>query len=98
MSNVDLKALVAQMTLEEKVDQLFQLASIFYVKEKAEITGPINHFGLDDESIARVGTMLGGVGAAKAIEIQKKHIEGDSGRHTRKQTDRQCVVGKPTYF
>ena len=63
MSNVDLRALVAQMNLAEKVDQLVQLSSIFYVKEKAEITGPINHFGLDDESIARVGTMLGGVGA-----------------------------------
>ena len=73
----DLGALVAQMTLQEKADQLVQLASIFYVKEKAEITGPINHFGLDDESIARVGTMLGGVGAETAIKIQKKHMEED---------------------
>lgn len=80
MAKIDLRALVEQMTLEEKVDQLVQLSSIFYVKEKAEITGPIDHFGLDDESIARVGTMLGGVGAKKAIEIQKTHIEGDRNR------------------
>lgn len=73
----DLKALLDQMTLQEKADQLLQLASVFYVKEKAEITGPINHFGLDDESMARVGTMLGGVGAETAIRIQKKHIEED---------------------
>lgn len=77
MSNIDLRALVEQMTLQEKADQLFQLSSIFYVKDKAEITGPINHFGLDDESISRVGTMLGGVGAEKAIQIQNEHMESD---------------------
>lgn len=77
MSNVDICALVAQMTLEEKVDQLFQLSSVFYVKDKAEITGPINHFGIDDETMPRIGTMLGGVGAEKAIQIQKEHMESD---------------------
>ena len=77
MSKIDLRALVAQMTLQEKADQLFQLSSIFYVKDKAEITGPINHFGLDDESIARVGTMLGGVGAEMAIKIQNDHLAAD---------------------
>lgn len=30
MSNIDLKALVSQMTLQEKVDQLFQLTGNFF--------------------------------------------------------------------
>jgi len=74
---IDLKKLVSQMTLQEKADQLFQLANIFYVKDKAEITGPVNHFGLDDESFKRIGTVLGGLGAETAIKIQNEHLEAD---------------------
>lgn len=77
MKKTNLKKLLAQMTLEEKVDQLLQLASMFYTKNKTEITGPINHFGLDDESLTRVGSLLGTMHASDVIAIQKKHLEED---------------------
>lgn len=77
MSNVDLRALLAQMTLEEKADQLFQVAGSYYFANKAEITGPLNHLGLDDESMKRVGTVLGLRGAEYCIRLQQEHLAAD---------------------
>ena len=77
MSNIDLKALVSQMTLQEKVDQLFQLTGSFFLSAQADITGPMGFFGLDEESLKSIGTVLGSGGAEKIIEIQKKHLSED---------------------
>ncbi len=75
--NIDLKALISRMTLEEKADQLFQVAGFYYFANKAEITGPLNHLGLDDESMKRVGTVLGLRGAEACIKLQSDHLAAD---------------------
>ena len=75
--NVDFKALIAKMTIEEKADQLFQLAASFFIKDRAEITGPLNNFGLDEEGMKRIGTVLGFTDAESVIKTQNKHLEED---------------------
>ena len=65
------------MTLEEKVDQLFQLTSNFIVSNPADITGPMTFFGLDEESLKHIGTVLGLTGAEKVIQTQDKHLSED---------------------
>ena len=77
MSNIDLKALVSQMTLEEKVDQLFQLTGDFLTSDPADITGPLTFFGLDEEALKSIGTVLGSTGAEKIIKMQDKHLSED---------------------
>ena len=77
MSNIDLKALVAQMTLQEKVDQLFQLTGDFIISNLADITGPLTFFGLDEETLKGIGTVLGSTGAETVIKMQDKHLMED---------------------
>ena len=77
MSNIDLKALVSQMTLQEKADQLFQLTGNFFLASQADITGPMTFFGLDEENLKNIGTILGTGGAETVIRIQEKHLSED---------------------
>jgi beta-glucosidase len=77
MSNIDLKALVSQMTLQEKADQLFQLTGNFFLAAQADITGPMTFFGLDEENLKNIGTILGTGGAETVIRIQEKHLSED---------------------
>lgn len=75
--NVDLKALLAQMTLQEKVDQLFQLGAYFMEADEAEITGPLNHLGLDAQGKRLVGSILSASSVTSVIKMQKEHLEQD---------------------
>ncbi len=72
----DLKALVAQMTVEEKVGQLIQLSSDFF-GTGAELTGPAQQRGLTDEQLATIGSCIGGKNATVLREIQDKHLATD---------------------
>ena len=65
------------MTLQEKVDQLFQLTGDFIVSNPADITGPLTFFGLDEESLKHIGTVLGVTGAEKVRKTQDKHLSED---------------------
>lgn len=73
----DLDALLAQMTLEEKVGQMAQYSGHLLIKTDAEITGPMAALKLSREDLGRIGSVLSFKNAAEVIEIQQQHLEAD---------------------
>lgn len=74
---MDERELLNKMTLEEKIDQLIQLATFFYDGAEAEgkITGPMADLGISKETIHNSGSVLGASGAKDVISIQKEHLK-----------------------
>lgn len=76
-SNVDLKNLLSQMTLDEKIGQLIQLNANFFGDSAAEITGPAQKFGMDPEHVKYIGSALNFHGVEEMMAIQDKHMAED---------------------
>ena len=74
MTEKELKALLADMTLEEKVDQMNQVAAGMF---SGDITamGPMAAKLYPPEVLARTGSVLGGMGAEALKKLQKEQIE-----------------------
>ncbi|MFI8688055.1 glycoside hydrolase family 3 N-terminal domain-containing protein [Rossellomorea sp. NPDC077527] len=72
-----LLSLLNQMTLDEKIAQLMQLATPFFkgAKEQGQITGPMAEMGVTDDIIQNSGSVLGASGAQEIINIQLTHME-----------------------
>ena len=62
------------MTVEEKVGQLVQLNAALIGKSTAEITGPLQKLGIDDQMLKEVGSTLNFHGVEEMKEIQDKHM------------------------
>ncbi|MHA0856808.1 glycoside hydrolase family 3 N-terminal domain-containing protein [Paenibacillus sp. CMAA1364] len=78
MENIELKELLEQMTLEEKIAQMLQLVvSYFVADDSGQITGPMESLGINDNTVNQVGSALGLGGAAKVIEVQQTHLKND---------------------
>lgn len=77
MEQKQLIDLLEQMTLDEKVGQLLQLAAEFYSEKAEEKTGPMTDLGLTHEDINNAGTTLGISGAKEAIRVQKAYMENN---------------------
>ncbi len=73
MKAEDLKALLDDMSMEEKIMQLVQLPGWEYEKDAA-VTG-IAEGGVSEKAKQLAGSTLGLYGADKIMEIQKKYIE-----------------------
>ncbi|TDL31748.1 beta-glucosidase [Jeotgalibacillus sp. S-D1] len=69
--------LLADMTLQEKISQLVQLAGPFFKgsTETGHITGPMAEMPITENHIINAGSVLGVSGAAEVRSIQKKHLE-----------------------
>lgn len=72
----NLKSLVDQMTLEEKIGQLIQLSSVFFGTD-SELTGPAQSWGLSEEQLSRIGSCIGGTNAATIRKMQEEHLKQD---------------------
>lgn len=66
--------LLNELTLEEKIDQLLQLAAAFYSDKAEEKTGPMTELGLTEDNINNAGTTLGIAGAKEAKRVQKTYM------------------------
>ncbi|MFB1051007.1 beta-glucosidase BglX [Paraliobacillus sp. JSM ZJ581] len=77
MTDVRVTKLLEKMTLDEKIDQLMQLAAFFYdgASSDGEITGPMEDLGISKQTIHNSGSVLGGSGAKEVISIQKEHLK-----------------------
>lgn len=75
----DLEALVAQMTLEEKVGQMIQLSSDMFGTD-SELTGPAQAWGINKEQLSTIGSCIGGKDAATIRRIQEAHLAADRNR------------------
>lgn len=76
MKQEDLKALLADMSLQEKIDQMLQIMGGFYIDDvRAVLTGPKFELGITDDDINMAGSILGTYGAEQLMDIQKKYME-----------------------
>ncbi|WP_064094060.1 glycoside hydrolase family 3 N-terminal domain-containing protein [Rossellomorea aquimaris] len=77
MNENKLTVLLGQMTLDEKIAQLTQLATPFFkgASDQGQITGPMVNMGIDEEVVMNSGSVLGASGAKEIINIQRTHIE-----------------------
>ncbi|ARI76490.1 beta-glucosidase BglX [Halobacillus mangrovi] len=77
MTDVNLTHLLEQMTIEEKVGQLVQLATPFFkgATDRGEITGPMVQMNISEEDIKQTGSVLGASGAKETTNIQRVHME-----------------------
>ena len=71
MTEQQLKDLLADMSLEEKIGQMVQLTANFYGTDTL-ITGPMGSVKIEPEEMKLCGTILGTSGAAKLKLIQDK--------------------------
>lgn len=77
MMSHQLNAIIQNMTLDEKIGQLLQLATPFFkgASNRGEITGPMAEMGITDEDLHNCGSVLGASGAEEVINIQKAHLK-----------------------
>jgi len=73
----DLQQILREMTLDEKIAQLIQLAVPFYegAKDGGLITGPMASLGIDETTVHNSGSVLGMAGAQEVINVQQTHLE-----------------------
>ncbi len=75
---MDLHKLISQMTVEEKLGQMFQLVSFGYLSDKkTKETGAEGGLVVTHDEIAALGSVLNFYDAADVIRIQKQHLEND---------------------
>lgn len=74
MTEQKLQELLQDMTLEEKVNQMLQLAGGFFTGDMMAM-GPMAEKGFTQENVARAGSVLGALGAEKLKKIQKEFME-----------------------
>ncbi|MEH7886675.1 glycoside hydrolase family 3 N-terminal domain-containing protein [Bacillus sp. JJ1609] len=78
MNSQKLTSLLKEMTLDEKIAQLLQLATPFFEgsKDEGQITGPLASMNITEENVRNTGSVLGASGGAKeAISIQEAHMK-----------------------
>ncbi|XZF77859.1 glycoside hydrolase family 3 N-terminal domain-containing protein [Bacillus sp. AL-1R] len=72
-----MKSIIREMTLDEKISQLMQLSGNFYYGLAGEITGPFAEMGISDEVIKNSGSVLGVSGAEDVIKIQEEYLKNN---------------------
>ena len=73
----DIQKLLSQMTLEDKIGQLMQYNGIVLMDTGAEITGPMQQFGLTEEDLGRLGSVLNFSSADEMKQMQDIHLAKD---------------------
>lgn len=73
----DIKKLLNEMTLEEKIGQLVQYNANIITDTSADITGPRLQSGLSEEQINNIGSVLNFSSPIEVRKIQDKHLEND---------------------
>lgn len=73
----DIQERLKQMTLEEKIGQLTQYNAGVFMDTSAEITGPMQQFGLTEEDLGRIGSVLNFASADEMKRMQDMHLAKD---------------------
>ncbi len=74
MTGEQLKDLLKDMSLEEKVNQMSQVVGGFF-DDKGVVTGPMEEMGFTRENIDLSGSVIGSMGAKTLKKIQMEYIE-----------------------
>ncbi len=75
--NRRIQELISQMTVREKIGQLVQLNAECFIESEAQITGPRQELGIDDEFMRGVGSALNFHNVGEMELMQKKHMAED---------------------
>ena len=73
MQQEKLLALFGELSLEEKIGELFQVPPSFF--DGGNATGPAEEMGICSEDIRVAGSCLSLIGAQKLAQVQKLHME-----------------------
>ena len=73
----DIKKILNNMTIHEKIGQLSQYNANLFIDTDAEITGDSPWLELKDEDLKTVGHVLNFKNPVEMRQIQKKHLEND---------------------
>ena len=73
----DIKKLLEQMRIEEKIGQLVQYNANIIMDTSADVTGPRLKSGLSEEQINNIGSVLNFKTPLEVRAIQDKHLEND---------------------
>ncbi len=71
---MDLQKLLDSMTLEEKLGQLLQVHTTWFVDTDAALTGPAVHLGLTESELYSVGSLLNFNSADEMLSAQKTFL------------------------
>ena len=75
MKTEKLYDLLKQMTLEEKIGQLVQIAGEVFLMDNVEIsTGPLKDLDLSNKMLYNVGSILNIVGTEKIKKVQEEYL------------------------
>ncbi len=73
---MNIKSLMNQMTIEEKIGQLLQIAPFFFIKElDIEVSGHVNTLSMTHQKIFSSGSVLGIGNAEEMIQVQTKYLQ-----------------------
>lgn len=76
MTKPFIQELVNEMTLDEKLAQLTQLGPYYWgLDDTVDLTGPFKELKIKPHAIENIGSVLNGVGARNAIEMQTRHMQ-----------------------
>lgn len=76
MEKNQIEALISEMTIEEKLAQMTQLAPMFFgVEQDTDLTGPLDEFNLKKEDLKNIGSTLNYFGAKNIIKLQKEYMQ-----------------------
>lgn len=82
MKQKQIDSLISQMTIEEKLAQMTQLAPMFFgVSQDTDLTGPMEEFHLTQEDIKNIGSTLNYFGAENIIKLQKEYMKKQPSSH-----------------
>jgi len=72
----NIHSILANLTLEEKIGQLTQLAPFFFISDlKNEVAGPVQQLGIDEAAIFKAGSVLGIANADEMIRVQTNYLK-----------------------
>lgn len=67
--------LLKQMTLDEKIGQLVQVAGEVFLMDKVDVTtGPLKSLNLSKEMLYNVGSILNIMGVQKVKKVQEEYL------------------------
>lgn len=75
MNNEKLYELLGQMTLDEKIGKLVQIAGEVFLMDNIEVsTGPLKNLGISNEMLYNVGSILNIASTEKIRKIQEEYL------------------------
>ena len=72
---MNIEKLLAEMTLEEKLGQLFQVHTRWHLQTRSSLTGPEKQLGICNDVIDSCGSVLNFMGADEMLTLQKQFME-----------------------